>query len=178
MGRKTERIFTKVSNIKEYMDVLKSHGDKVLYRYPVGNTYASMTYSQFHSQVLDIAAGFKALGLAGKRIAVIGPTAPEWVSSYLAVIVSGGVVIPMDKELDAVAIAGFLETAEAEAIVYGKGMQAKLAGAMECRLYTGGKGRTRMKVMKLHARDILFFAVLGIILAAVIYFNTVMGNVL
>lgn len=131
MGRKTERIFTEVSNIREYLDVLKSHGDKVLYRYPVGNQYASMTYSQFHTQVLDTAAGLKSLGLAGKRIAVIGPTSPEWVSSYLAVLASGGVIIPMDKELDATAIAGFLETAEAEAIFYGKGTAVKLAGAME-----------------------------------------------
>lgn len=52
----------------------------------------------------------------------------------------------------------------------------ELAGAMECRLYTGGKGRTRMKVMKLHAKDILFFVALGIILAAVIYLNTVLGK--
>ncbi|MBQ7407335.1 MAG: AMP-binding protein [Clostridia bacterium] len=131
MGRKTERIFTEVSNIREYLDVLKSHGDKVLYRYPVGNQYVSMTYSQFHTQVLDTAAGLKSLGLAGKRIAVIGPTSPEWVSSYLAVLASGGVIIPMDKELDATAIAGFLETAEAEAIFYGKGTAVKLAGAME-----------------------------------------------
>lgn len=131
MGRKTERIFTEVSNIREYLDVLKSHGDKVLYRYPVGNQYASMTYSQFHTQVLDTAAGLKSLGLAGKRIAVIGPTSPEWVSSYLAVLATGGVIIPMDKELDATAIAGFLETAEAEAIFYGKGTAVKLAGAME-----------------------------------------------
>lgn len=131
MGRKTERIFTEVSNIREYLDVLKSHGDKVLYRYPVGNQYAAMTYSQFHTQVLDTAAGLKSLGLAGKRIAVIGPTSPEWVSSYLAVLATGGVIIPMDKELDATAIAGFLETAEAEAIFYGKGTAVKLAGAME-----------------------------------------------
>lgn len=131
MARKTERIFTKVSNIKEYMEVLKSHGDKVLYRYPIGNRYESMTYAEFHEQVINTAAGLAALGLAGKRIAVIGPTSPEWVSSYLAVLVTGGVIIPMDKELDATAIAGFLETAEAEAIVYGKGMNVKLAGAME-----------------------------------------------
>ncbi len=131
MGRKTKRVFTKVSNIKEYMEVLESHGDKELFRYPVGTQYASMSYAAFHEQVMNTAAGFDALGLAGKRIAVIGPTAPEWVSSYLAVLVSGGVIIPMDKELDAAAIAGFLETAEAEAIVYGKGMKPKLEGAIE-----------------------------------------------
>ncbi len=131
MGRKTERVFKKVSNIKEYMDVLQSHGDKVLFRYPVGTQYESMTYATFHEQVMNTAAGLAVLGLAGKRVAVIGPTAPEWISSYLAVLVSGGVVIPMDKELDEVAIAGFLETAEAEAIVYGKGMKQKIAGAIE-----------------------------------------------
>lgn len=38
----------------------------------------------------------------------------------------------------------------------------ELALAMECRCYHGGKGRTRMKVMKLHARDFLFFAVLAL----------------
>ncbi len=31
----------------------------------------------------------------------------------------------------------------------------ELAGAMECRLYTGGNGRTRMKVMKAKASDIV-----------------------
>mgnify|MGYP001024661496 CR=1 FL=1 len=33
----------------------------------------------------------------------------------------------------------------------------ELALAMECRCYHGGEGRTRMKVMQLHARDFLFF---------------------
>ncbi len=131
MNKKTERIFTKVSNIKEYLEVLKGHGDKELYRYPVGSKYASMTYGEFYKKVIDTAAGFKALGFSGKRIAVIGPTAPEWVSTYLAVLATGGVIIPMDKELDSTAIAGFLETAEAEAIVYGKGMKQKLLGAIE-----------------------------------------------
>lgn len=131
MSRKTERIFTKVSSIKEYLEVLKSHGNKELYRYPVENRYASMTYAEFYTSVIDTAAGFQALGLSGKRIAVIGPTSPQWVSSYLAVLAIGGVIIPMDKELDATAIAGFLETAEAEAIVYGKGMKQKLAGIIE-----------------------------------------------
>ena len=52
----------------------------------------------------------------------------------------------------------------------------ELAGAMECRLYTGGKGRTRMKIMKLGARDLLFFLGLAVLLAAVIYLNTVLGK--
>lgn len=39
----------------------------------------------------------------------------------------------------------------------------ELAEAMECRLYTGGKGRTRMKVLHCTARDFIFlFVMLGV----------------
>lgn len=54
----------------------------------------------------------------------------------------------------------------------------ELAGAMECRLYTGGAGRTRMKVLKLGFKDFLFFGVLIVLLAAVIYLNSVFGKVI
>ena len=39
----------------------------------------------------------------------------------------------------------------------------ELAEAMECRLYTGGKGRTRMKVLHCTAWDFIFlFLMLGV----------------
>ena len=113
--KKTQRVFTKVNNIKEYLEVLKSHGDKTLYRWLVGKEYTSNTYNEFYNLVVSIAKGYKNAGLSGKRIAIIGETSVEWVASYIAVLASGGVVIPMDKELEVSAIEGFLETAEAEA---------------------------------------------------------------
>ena len=45
----------------------------------------------------------------------------------------------------------------------------ELATAMECRLYQGGEGRTRMKVLKLESRDYLF------IVLSVISFAGIMG---
>ena len=132
MGRKkTERKFTPVNNIKEYIEILRAHGDKTLYRWLEGKEYVSNTYSQFVEKVIGIAKGYQKIGLSGKRIAVIGETSVEWVASYLATLAVGGVVIPMDKELDVTAIEGFLETAEAEAIVYSKSFNAKLAPLAE-----------------------------------------------
>lgn len=125
--KKTERIFTPVNNIKEFLEVLKNHGERTLYRWPDGKEYTSNTYSEFYAKIIAIAKGYKNAGLAGKRIAVIGETSVEWVASYLAVLATGGVVIPMDKELDITAIEGFLETAEAEAIVYSKTFNEKLS---------------------------------------------------
>jgi len=131
MSKKTERNFTKVHSISEYLEVVRSHGDKTLYRWLEGNEYVSNTYTEFYTKVIGIAKGFKKAGLAGKRIAVIGETSVEWVASYLATLAVGGVVIPMDKELDVTAIEGFLETAEAEAIVYSKSFNQKLAPLAE-----------------------------------------------
>lgn len=47
----------------------------------------------------------------------------------------------------------------------------ELAEAMECRLYTGGKGRTRMKVLRCTARDFIFLFVMLGVCAAVFFLN-------
>ncbi len=46
-----------------------------------------------------------------------------------------------------------------------------LAMAMECRSYQGGKGRTRMKQLKMHGRDFAAIAVVALVLAGVILCN-------
>ena len=46
-----------------------------------------------------------------------------------------------------------------------------LAFAMECRCYQGGDGRTRMKQMKLGARDFVGLALLALLIAGVILLN-------
>lgn len=47
----------------------------------------------------------------------------------------------------------------------------ELALAMECRCYRGGEGRTRMKQLKIHGRDIVCSVLVGLCLAAVIAVN-------
>ena len=47
----------------------------------------------------------------------------------------------------------------------------ELASAMECRLYRGGEGRTRLKVLKLSARDFIVTALFVIVFFAVMTVN-------
>ena len=54
----------------------------------------------------------------------------------------------------------------------------ELANAMECRLYTGGTGRTRMKILKLKFSDVMFLLVLVAFLAMTLCFNSIFGNVI
>ena len=46
--KKTERLFTPVHSIKEYLELLSSHGDKPLYGYVENSEYVSMTYKEFY----------------------------------------------------------------------------------------------------------------------------------
>jgi energy-coupling factor transport system permease protein len=47
----------------------------------------------------------------------------------------------------------------------------ELAAAMECRCYTGGKGRTRMKVLRYKFRDFFAFTLIAALCAGVIWIN-------
>lgn len=125
--KKTERIFTKVDNIKHLALKLAEHGGKTMFKYyDSDKNIATITYESFSRLVVKEAAGLTALGLKGKRIAIIGETSPEWVASYIAVIAMGGVAIPMDKELEISQIDGFLTGVGAEAIIFSKSFNQKL----------------------------------------------------
>ena len=117
--KKTERIYTPVESMAHFATKIGKFGDKTAYRYfDRQHNLLSITYKNLSAKFLQQAAGYAAAGLAGKRIAVIGETSVEWVSSYVAAIAAGGVAIPMDRELAISEIEGFLEFAEADAIVY------------------------------------------------------------
>lgn len=127
MSRKTPRIFTPAESLKDlYSKGAGLYGDKILFRYfnKEGNI-DTLTYSQFKYKTDRIAAGLDALGLAGKRVALLGETSPEWFCTYLAVVTTGGVIIPLDKELVVEEISNFLNKSEAEAIVFSRTFNKK-----------------------------------------------------
>ena len=129
---KTPRIYERVANVLDLLQVLDKHGNKVVFSYfGKGRKLKDMTYAQLADLVHDIAAGLTAKGYAGKRIAIIGETSPQWVASYLAILAIGGVAIPMDKELDIEVIGEFLERVDAEGIIYSATFNGKFAAAQE-----------------------------------------------
>lgn len=124
---KTERRFTPLNGMMHFADKLGEHGDKIIYKYYGRNLeILSMSYRDFSNLVRREVAGLLACGLAGKRIAILGETSPEWVASYIAVIAAGGVAVPMDKELPISEISNFLAFGEVEAILFSRSFNAKL----------------------------------------------------
>lgn len=116
----TERIFTPSHSMGEYLEVLANHNERVMLAWNEAGGVKEMTYAEFVKTVRAFARGLteKFGKFAGKKIAVMGETSPWWIVAYQAIIVSGNVVIPMDKELAPAEISKFLDVAEASAVVY------------------------------------------------------------
>ncbi len=116
---KTKRNYVPVSSVTELLDVISSHGDRIVYRWNAKSGEGTLTYAQLHHDVVALAAAQAAAGLRdGARVVVIGNTSPMWMESYLATLAAENVVVPMDKELSESAIEGFIQMVEAKAVFF------------------------------------------------------------
>ncbi len=104
-------------------------GDKPLYEYLEDGENKVVTYRGFASMVESFATALSLRGLAGGRIAVIGETHPAYLATYMATVILGGVIIPMDKELASEQVEGFIRQAEADAVVYTASQNERFAAA-------------------------------------------------
>ena len=128
--KKMERELPLVWDVNDELHYIKSHGDKVCFKYFENGSLLEMSYIQVYENICKAAAAFEKLNLVGRRVAVIGDTSPQWLCTYIGALASGVVIIPMDKELAGPEIEKFLEMVEAEAIVYSKSFNEKLAGVV------------------------------------------------
>ncbi len=138
MAKKTPREFSRSSTLRQLiLTNVQRRAEKPLFRYLTGpNQVAEMTYGEFYTKCEKAISAIKEKGLAGKRIAVIGETCPEWIITFFSVISAGSVVIPFDKELLVSEIKGFLEISKADAIMFSpkyakKYSELKEAGALD-----------------------------------------------
>ena len=129
---KTERRYTRALDVVDLCRIVEKHGDRVAFSYfDKERNIQDLTYSKLYAKILRIAAGYTEAGLAKKRIAVIGPTSVEWIASYIAILATGGVAIPMDRELSIDTIGEFLASVDADAIVYADTFNGKFDTLME-----------------------------------------------
>ncbi len=126
-----DRVSPRASDVLDLLEQIRDHGDRIAYRYYVGKEIKDLTYGQVYTMVDECAAAFDAMGLKGKRVAVIGDTSPQWIVTYLAALAAGCVAVPMDKELDVGEICKFLDIVEAKAIVYSKSFNEKFVDAIQ-----------------------------------------------
>ncbi|MBI2354745.1 MAG: AMP-binding protein [Deltaproteobacteria bacterium] len=76
------------------------YSDKAALRHKVNGVWQDVTYGDLWLLSDRIAAGLIRAGFkAGNHAALLAPSSPYWVAAYLGILKSGGVVVPIDKEL-------------------------------------------------------------------------------
>ena len=129
--KKERRNYERVADVRDLCRVFQKHGSKIAFSYfGEGRRLQDITYRELYRMILRISAGFTTMGLAKKRIAILGETSVEWVASYLSILATGGVAIPLDRELNIEVIEDFMTQVDADAIIYSGTFNGKLQHAM------------------------------------------------
>jgi long-chain acyl-CoA synthetase len=74
----------------------ESSPDREILRYPQGDSWRGVTWSQLADRVRKVAAGLIAAGVeTGDRVAVMASTRIEWTITDLAILAAGAVTVPI-----------------------------------------------------------------------------------
>ncbi len=110
-----------VNDMKELLDYCAGHyGDKTAFWHGKGDKEIHHSYIDVRKDVAAFATYLHFVGFAGKHIAILGENSYEWIVAYFAVVNMGGVVVPIDKELDVESITALLKRADVDLLIHTK----------------------------------------------------------
>lgn len=106
-----------------FKDVTEKFKDNVLIteKFDHKGKYEEITYGMFRDDVLSFGTGLlEYLGLRCKRVVIVSETTYDWYVSYMTLLCSGIIAIPMDKELPSNEFENLVKRSRASAIIYSK----------------------------------------------------------
>ncbi len=80
-------------------DAVSSEPEHISYMYRDGDKVVSVTTREFYNSVEALGASITRLGYGKSHIACVGENSYPWIQTFLTVLMSGGVYVPLDKEL-------------------------------------------------------------------------------
>ena len=109
----------KVDSVKDLMrQATEEAGDKIAFMYKEGKENIEVTYAKFQEDTIALGTAITELGLNDKHIACIGDNSYKWLTTYLTVLKSDGVFVPVDKELPVEDIINILKSSDSEILFY------------------------------------------------------------
>lgn len=95
------------------------------FRFRSGETLCARTYPAFAADVRAFASRLIGQGFSRSHIALLSENSYAWIVAYYAILVSGNVVMPIDRMLPTTDICSILRMGEAEAVFLGAQEQAR-----------------------------------------------------
>ncbi len=110
-----------INDLKDMLDssaVIHSDRTAYLIKEKAGTDYIPVKFWQLKEDVDSLGTALCAMGMAGRKIALIGENSYHWVVTYMATINGTGVIVPIDKELPPGEIESLMNRAGVSVIVY------------------------------------------------------------
>lgn len=95
----------------------------------------SITFEQTFNDLKCFASYLNSLGLKGKKIAIMGKNSYYWSLSYLTILASVGIVVPVDRDLNESQLDYVLTNSEASALIYSPEEESKIVNKKENVIY-------------------------------------------
>ena len=110
----------KVTSLYSYLERNKTlYGDKAVFKFNKKDEVVEVSYNDLFTLVHNTALALKEVGIAGKKVILIGDTSVQWIVSYLATVAADGVIIPLDPNLLEDEVIKFTNKTEAAVVVHG-----------------------------------------------------------
>lgn len=111
----------KITSIKDmFKGSVEMFGDKDAFmeKKQRGGEYVGITYKQAYKDMTAFGTALLDMGLADKKVAIIGNASYKWAITYLSTVNGKSIVVPIDKELPAEDIENLLNMSGASCVVY------------------------------------------------------------
>ncbi len=112
-------ITPEVETLKELVVYIRErYGDRLALQIKGRNGFVRFSYKEVADRAFAIAGALQELGIKkGDKVAVIGENRPEWAMSYLGVMASGAIVVPIDPFLKGGEVAHIVNVAEVSCVI-------------------------------------------------------------
>ena len=99
------------------MDSCFKYGSKKALEQKIANSWKPLSYSELWQKSEAITAGLQKFGIKkGERVALLASPSPDWVVTYLSILRSDAIVVPVDKDLKAGEVRHILADCEARIV--------------------------------------------------------------
>ena len=108
-----------VRDFREFIDYIdEMYSGDTAFSYMKGNERVDINYGRVAKDVFALGSYFRSIGLNDSKIVIYAENSYEWIITYLAAIISGNVIVPLDKELKTEEAAKLYNACGAEMLVY------------------------------------------------------------
>mgnify|MGYP001860603749 FL=1 len=121
-----------VAPLKDFKDMLRQAdeqaGDKIAIRYFLdwaSKSIRDVTYHEFKHETEALGTGLASLGITDCHVAMVSENSYYWILTYVTVLNSSGVYVPVDKELPFDEIMNILRHSDSEVVFYSGAFESK-----------------------------------------------------